>query len=117
VIRAVIARTAAGAGLDPARLSFTTALTAIRATAGSPPADALAHADAAILAAPVPDRPGRIRPRALREPAPAYPAMTGTTSPIAHHATYTITITPHAPPARTPDHQRKHATSTPNPPP
>jgi DDE family transposase/transposase IS4-like protein len=116
-IRAVIARTAAGAGLDPARLSFTTALTAIRATAGRHPADALASADAAILAVPVPARPGRVRPRALREPAPAYPAIRRTPGPIPRHAAYTITITTPTTPTHTPGHQHKHPTSTPNLPP
>jgi hypothetical protein len=116
-IRAVIARAAAGAGLDPARLSFTTALTAIRATAARHPADALARADAAILAAPVPDRPGRVRPRALREPGPAYPSMTTTAGPIARHATYTITITPTGTPTPAPGSQRKPTPSQAKPPP
>ena len=116
-IRAVIARAAAGVGADPARLSFTTALTAVRATAARHPADALAHADAAILAAPVPARPGRVRPRALREPGPAYPSLKTAPGPIARHATYTITITPTGAPTHTPGNQRKHPTATANQPP
>jgi hypothetical protein len=116
-IRAVIARTAAGTGLDPARLSFTAALTAIRATAARSPGSALDHAAAAILASPVPARPGRVRPRALREPGPAYPAARHTEGHIARHATYTITITPTGTPAQTPPHQHKHAASQAKPPP
>src|SRR6202012_3449437 len=76
-VRALIARTAAGAGLDPARLSFTTALNTARATAGLRPAAALTRAEETLLAPPVPARPGRVRPRALREPGPAYPGAPG----------------------------------------
>jgi hypothetical protein len=115
-IRAVIARTAAAAGLDPARLSFTTALHAARATAGRSQADALAHAETALLAAPVPARPGRVRPRAAREPGPSYPAARGT-DPLPHHATYAITITPPATPGRTPPDQRQQHPSKAKPPP
>jgi hypothetical protein len=116
-IRAVIARTAAGTGLDPARLSFTTALNAIRATAARDPAAALAHAGTALLAAPVPARPGRVRPRALREPGPAYPAMRRIPGPIARHATYTVTITPPGTPTPAPGSQRKPTPSQAKPPP
>jgi hypothetical protein len=101
-IRAVIARTAAGRRLDPARLSFTAALNDARASAGRRPADALASAEAALLAAPVPERPGRVRPRAVREPGPAYPSANGQ-DPLPRHATYTVTINPApAPPANQP---------------
>jgi len=92
-VRAVIARTAAGRRLDPARLSFTAALNDARASAGLRPADALASAEAALLAAPVPERPGRARPRAVREPGPAYPSSKGQ-DPLPRHATYTVTINP-----------------------
>jgi hypothetical protein len=101
-IRAVIARTAAGRRLDPARLSFTAALNDARASAGRRPADALASAEAALLAAPVPERPGRVRPRAVREPGPAYPSAKGQ-DPLPRHATYTVIINPApAPPANQP---------------
>jgi hypothetical protein len=110
-VRALIARTAAGAGLDPARLSFTTALTALRATARHSPRDALGYAAAALLAAPVPARPGRVRPRALREPGPSYPAMPRTPASTTRRATYSITISPQ------PSHQHKQATTAPKPPP
>ena len=105
-IRAVIARTAAGHGLDPARLSFTTALNDARATAGRRPADALASADAALPAAPVPDRPCRVRPRAVREPGPAYPSAKRE-KPLPRHATYTVTVNPApAPPGNQPSQHK-----------
>jgi len=72
-VRAVIARTSAGHGLDPARLSFTTALNTARAVAGLRPATALASAEAALLADPVPERPGRTRPAPSASPAPPTP--------------------------------------------
>jgi Transposase DDE domain/Insertion element 4 transposase N-terminal len=117
-VRAVIARAAASAGLDPARLSFTTALNAVRATAGRRPARALAHADAALLASPVPCRPGRVRPRQLRE-FPAYPRTPAKPKPAPRNATYTITTTPPRPalPAHTPHDQPKPPTRQPKPPP
>jgi hypothetical protein len=93
-VRAVIALAAAGSGTDPGRLSFTTALHAIRATARHDPTAALTTASTAVLAAPVPDRTGRTCIRALREPGPAYPSAARLKDPIAHHATYTITINP-----------------------
>jgi hypothetical protein len=115
-IRAVIARTAAGRRLDPARLSFTAALNDARASAGLRPADALASAEAALLAAPVPERPGRVRPRAVREPGPAYPRASDN-NPLPHHATYTVTVNPPpAPPANQPS-QHKPAKSQAEPPP
>ena len=92
-VRALIARTAAGRRLDPARLSFT---------------DALASAETALLAAPVPDRPGRVRPRAVREPGPAYPAAKGQ-DPLPRHATYTVTINAApAPPGNQPKTRPNH---------
>jgi hypothetical protein len=115
-VRAVIARTAAGHGLDPARLSFTTALNAARASSGLRPNDALARAEAALLASPVPARPGRVRPRAVREPGPAYPSAKGQ-DPLPRHATYTVTINAApAPPANQPS-QHKPAKSQAEPPP
>ena len=115
-IRAVIASTAAGRRLDPARLSFTAALNDARASAGLPPAAALASAEAALLAAPVPERPGRVRPRAVREPGPAYPRAKGH-DPLPRHATYTVTINPApAPPGNQPS-QPKPAKNQAEPPP
>ena len=115
-LRALIARTAAGHRLDPARLSFTTALNTARASAGLRPADALARAEAALLAAPVPARPGRVRPRAVREPGPAYPRARGEDH-IARRVRYAVTVTPPATPPGTPPHQPKHPARQPEPPP
>lgn len=115
-LRAVIARTAAGHRLDPARLSFTTALNAARETAGRRPAAALASAEDALLANPVPARPGRVRPRAVHEPYPAYPSAKGK-KPPSHHATYTLTVTPAAAPARNHPDQHQHPPSQAEPPP
>jgi hypothetical protein len=109
-LRAVIARTAAAAGLDPARLSFTTALNAARASAGLRPADALARTDTAVLASPVPARPGRVRPRAVHEPGPAYPSANDK-DPLPRHQTYTLTVTPPATPPHHQPHQRQHPPS------
>jgi len=100
-VRALIARTAAGHGLDPARLSFTAAL---------------ASAEAALLAAPVPERPGRVRPRAVREPGPAYPSAKAQ-DPLPRHATYTVTINPAPAPPRNQPSQHKPAESQAEPPP
>ena len=106
-LRAVIARAAASAGLDPARLSFAAALNAARASAGLRPADALALAEDSLLAAPVPSRPGRVRPRAVREPGPAYPRAKDK-DPLPHQATYTITVAPPATPVHNQPDQRQH---------
>jgi Transposase DDE domain/Insertion element 4 transposase N-terminal len=115
-LRALIARTAAGHGLDPARLSFAAALNAARALSGLRPDKALAQAETALLAAPVPARPGRVRPRAVREPGPAYPRARGA-EPLPRRVHYTATVTPPASAPGTPPHQRKHHASHPEPPP
>jgi hypothetical protein len=96
-LRAVICRAAADAGLDPGRLSFTTALHAARrtcASAGHDPAAALAAAEADILARPVPERPGRICARAVNEPSSPFPSRHNQKNPLARHAHYATTITP-----------------------
>ena len=116
-VRAVIALAAAGTGTSPARLSFTAALRAVRGTARLTPAAALAETTAAATASPVPERPGRVRVRGLREPAAAYPpaAKAKAKDPLAHHATYTITTSPPAPPARTPSNQPEQPRNQENP--
>jgi hypothetical protein len=106
-VRAVIALAAAGAGLSPARLSFTAALRAVRSTARRDPAAALAETTAAALAAPVPERPGRVCVRGLREPGPAYPSAAKAKDPLSHQVTYTITIGPPATAPRTTSNQPK----------
>ena len=118
-IRTLIARAAALHGTDPGRLSFTAALTAIRRTVASPrrPASHLRALDAEILAHPVPDRPGRIYPRAVKKPTAPYPSRNNARAPASQHATYAITITTPTPPASTPAHQPAlPETNTPQPP-
>src|SRR5690348_15088779 len=70
-IRAVIALAAAGAGLDPGRISFTTTLHAIRRTlqaARTSPDTAMAGTEAAITAVLIPCREGRVCVRAVTRP-------------------------------------------------
>jgi hypothetical protein len=96
-IRAVIACAAAGAGLDPQRVSFTAALQAIRGTqagARADPAAALAAAEAEALAVLVPEPRGRVCPRAVNEPSSPFPSKHNQKQPLAQHADYTVTITP-----------------------
>jgi len=116
-IRILIARAAAGAGIDPGRISFTAALDACRRslTAGRPAA-ALAALEAEITSprALVPHRPGRIAPRAVKRPRSGFPMQRqppGQT--LTRHASYAITITPPA----TTSNQRKHAQAAPASPP
>ena len=111
VIRAVICLAAAGAGLDPDRISFTAALHAIRRTldlARTSPAAALAETEATILAELVPRRQGRVCVRAVTRPSSPYPSRRNRTDPVSQHAECTIIIRhpDQAPPATT--DQRKH---------
>jgi Transposase DDE domain/Insertion element 4 transposase N-terminal len=114
-IRAVIAHAAAGTAASPARLSFTAALHALRGTIRRDPAAALAETTTAALASPVPDRPGRVWVRGLREPGAAYPAAAQPKDPLAHHATCTITIPPPATPTPTAASQPKQPHNQENP--
>jgi Insertion element 4 transposase N-terminal/Transposase DDE domain len=96
-IRAVTALAAAGQGLDPARLSFTAALHAIRRTGQDARRDmntALTAAAQEILAQPVPEREHRVCPRAVNEPVKPFPSRRGQQHPLSQHARYTITVTP-----------------------
>jgi len=105
-IRILICAAAAGAGLDPGRVSFTVTLHAIRrhhATARDHPAAARAAIEADILDPRqlVRHRPGRAFPRITRHAAPGPPRATGTDpppAPLPHRQAHTITITPPAPP-------------------
>jgi hypothetical protein len=103
-IRVIIVRAAAGAGIDPDRISFTAALHAIRRTLPAArdhmPA-ALAGVEAEILTSLVPERHGRIYPRAVTKPISPYPSRRVRPGPVAQHAQYTITTTPPATPALT----------------
>jgi hypothetical protein len=118
-IRAIIVRAAAGAGLDPDRISFTAALHAAQRTlgAGRDPAAALDAAEAEILSCLVPRREGRICPRAVNKPSSPYPSKHNHHGPLSQHASYTATITT---PARdadtTPDQARQPAQPSGNPP-
>jgi Insertion element 4 transposase N-terminal/Transposase DDE domain len=119
-IRALICRAAAGAGLDPARLSFTAALRAARgtiATARDSMPAALADCEAAILAAPVPEREGRVSPRAVRAHATPYSVRKTAKDAVSQHATYTVTIT--SPGTTTPnshDQRKQHEKQLSDPP-
>jgi hypothetical protein len=109
--RAVICAAAASAGLDPDRISFTTALRAIRRTlpaARTRPADALAETEADLLASLLPERDARICPRAVREPRSPFPARRHD-QPAARHARYALTITGPARPPSTPASQPRQA--------
>jgi Insertion element 4 transposase N-terminal/Transposase DDE domain len=119
-IRAVIALAAAGAGTDPARISFTAALHAIRRTlpaARADPAAALAQTEASILAELIPRRAGRVCIRAVNQTSPPFPSRRNTQGPIAQHAECTITIrAPHQAPPTTAD-QPEHPGNRENRPP
>lgn len=101
-IRAVICLAAASAGLDPGQISFTATLHAIRDTlplAITAPAAALAETEASILTELVPQRHGRVYPRAVTRPCSPYTSRRTSKDPISQHAAHTIT-TRH--PAQTP---------------
>jgi hypothetical protein len=114
-IRVLIVRAAAGPGIDPDRISFTAALHAIRRTLPAArdhmPAT-LASLEAEILTSLVPERQGRIYPRAVTKPISAYPSRRTRPGPISQHARYTITTTTpatsthtHTDQARQPEHR------------
>jgi hypothetical protein len=109
-IRVLIARAAAGAGLDPGRISFTAALNAARRTLGTSPAGlggALAAAETEMLSSLVPLRPGRIWPRAVKKTRSAWKSRPSRPGPLSQHGRYTTTITTPARPARTTTDQAK----------
>ena len=120
-IRLLIARAAAGPGLDPGRISFTTALHAARRSTttarGQLPA-LLAATDAEMLATLVPPRPARIWPRAVKKiPFAAWPVRQPTQAPLPRHAAPTATITPPHTTTPTPSHHHKHPTTSTHQPP
>jgi hypothetical protein len=119
-IRILIARAAAGPRLDPARLSFTDALHAIRRSIVPARHDmtaALTQTDAEILASPLPERHGRVWIRAVKQPFSSYPSRTSSSQPIAQHATYTLTITPRNQATPTPASQPEQPPNHPQQPP
>jgi hypothetical protein len=94
-LRTLITRAAARDGIDPGRISFTTALNAAELTLGTAPGDlgeALAGAETEMLNALIPLRPGRIWPRAVKKPRSSYRSRGTRPGPLAQHATCTITI-------------------------
>jgi hypothetical protein len=119
-IRAIIARAAAGAGLDPGRISFTATLHAARRTITTARANmttALAATQAAIVSSLVPRRDGRVCPRAVNKPISPYPAKHTRTRPLSQHATYTATITTRTTTPHTTTGQHKQPTQQPRNPP
>ena len=91
----------------------TAALRAARASVTAARQDlpaALADCEEAILSAPVPERGGRVSPRAVRTHDAPYPARTAA---IPQHVTYTVTI--HTPPTTTTNHheQPRHSQKQP----
>jgi hypothetical protein len=110
-LRTVITLAAARTGTDPARLSFTAARDAARRTlpaARHHAAAALAQAEADILACPVPERKGRIYPRAVTKPATRYPSRNAKAGPVSQHAQCTLTITTPSTTTHPPPHQHTH---------
>jgi hypothetical protein len=113
-IRALICLAAAGAGLDPDRISFTAALHATRATlalARTSPRAALAETETTILCELLPERHGRLCTRAVAQPSSPYPSRHNRKDPLSQRAASAITIrTPgQAPPsaADQPKHPQK----------
>ena len=119
-IRAVIARAAAGPGIDPDRISFTATLHAARRTIPAARASmttALTRTEAEILTSLVPRRDGRICPRAVNKPVSPYPSKRNHAGPLSQHARYTVTFTTPRTPAPTTTDQAKHAIQHPGNPP
>ena len=114
--RVLIARAAAGAGLDPARISFTAALDAARRTMTASRRHlraSLDTAEAEILSALVPERPHRICARTVkRVPFARWPARKRSQAPIPRRATRTATITPPGTSTPTTPDQRKQPATT-----
>ena len=117
-IRAIIARAAAGAGIDPGQISFTATLLAARRTipaARASTSAALTATETQILTSLLPRRQGRVYPRTVRTPISPYASRR--TRPITQHAKYTVTITTPANSTGTTAHQHKqHPPQHPNPP-
>lgn len=114
-LRILIIRAAAGTGLNPARISFTTALDIARHSTESAREnldDALADADARLRAALVPERAHRVCPRTLKRN--TYSRYQGRAhdpqAPVSHHASYTIDLSPPNQTTSTPPGQHKQAT-------
>jgi Insertion element 4 transposase N-terminal/Transposase DDE domain len=114
-LRTLIARAAARNGTSPDRISFSATLRAARRTMTTPRSQlpaALDATEAEMLSSLIPERPGRIYPRAVTKKTSPYPARRNSKDPISQHATYTTTITPPPAPTRTTPSQPKQTTST-----
>jgi hypothetical protein len=112
-LRTLIARAAARDGTDPGRISFTAARNAAELTLGTSPAglgEALAAAEAEMLNALVPLRPGRIWPRAVKKPRSPYRSRDSRPGPLAQHGTCTVTVpAPRTTTENTTGQARQHA--------
>jgi hypothetical protein len=119
-IRAVIARAAAGAGLDPDRVSFTAALHAARGTmitARAGMTAALDETETEILSCLVPEREARVCPRTVKQTRSPYPSRKSHGGPVSQHATYTTAITAPSPRTSTSTDQRTQPRNQQNQPP
>jgi hypothetical protein len=117
-IRAIIVRAAAGAGLDPDRISFTAALHAAQRPMGTGRLSAaLAATETEILSCLVPQRQGRVCPRAVNKPSSPYRSKHGHDGPISQHASYAVTIPAPASRTRTSTDQQEHPGNHQNEPP
>ena len=78
---------------------------------------ALAGAEAEILTSLIPERPGRIYPRAVNKPISPYPSRRSQANPISQHAGYTITTTTQGTPTRAHTDQARQPAHRPGNPP
>ncbi len=119
-IRVIITRAAAAASLDPDRISFIATLHAIRrtiATARTAMPATLAATETEIMSALLPQRKGRICPRAVKKPISPYPSKRNLNAPVSQHATWTVTITTPGVTIPTPTDQPRHPSTRPKNPP
>jgi hypothetical protein len=122
-IRTLIVLAAARDAINPARLSFTTALQAIGRTTSTGRsrrqlAAALETAETEIRAALINEREHRTCPRAVkRVPYAPWPVRKPAQQPVSQHATRTVTINPHGQTTQNhPDQHQQPATSDTAPP-
>jgi hypothetical protein len=78
---------------------------------------ALTQTETEILSCLLPQRDGRICPRAVNKPVSPYPSKHSHTGPISQHADYTVTITTPAPRTQTSTDQPEHPGNHENEPP
>jgi len=78
---------------------------------------ALASTEAEILTSLIPQRNGRIYPRAVNKPISPYPSRHARPGPVSQHAGYTITITIPGHPADTITDQVRQSAQRPDNPP